>query len=169
MVLARTADELAQFRGTQTCPVYVSRFIDFRSSDNWFRKYRIIFVDRKPYPYHLAISPNWMVHYYTAEMESHPWKPKEEKEFLQNPDAVLGTAGMQAIRSIGARMDLDYAGIDFSIMPDGRILVFEANPTMLIHTEDLYGPLDHKNAYVFRIAAKFEELLNRKTSAVAEI
>src|SRR5208282_3727701 len=67
LVLARTATELAQCRAMQTGPVYVSHFIDFRSADSWFRKYRMIFIDRKPYPYHLAISQNWMVHYYTAE------------------------------------------------------------------------------------------------------
>jgi tetratricopeptide (TPR) repeat protein len=164
MALARTADELAQYRVLQSGPVYVSHFIDYRSADSWFRKYRIIFVDRKPYPYHLAISQNWMVHYYSAEMESCPWKLEEEKEFLQHPEAVLGPAGIQAIQSIGARMDLDYAGIDFSIMPDGKILVFEANPTMLVHPENISGTLKHKNIYVSRIFDAFEELLKRSIS-----
>ena len=164
LVLARTASELAQSRATQSGPVYVSRFIDFRSSDFWFRKYRMIFIDRKPHPYHLAISQNWMVHYYTAEMESCPWKLEEEKVFLQHPEVVLGPLGMQAIQSIGASMDLDYAGIDFSIMPDGRILVFEANTSMLVHPENASGPLAHKNVYVRRILDAFEELLQRSIS-----
>jgi glutathione synthase/RimK-type ligase-like ATP-grasp enzyme len=85
----------------------------------------------------------------------------EEREFLQHPEAVLGASGMQAIQSIGARMDLEYCGIDFSIMPDGRILVFEANPTMLVHPEDISGPVAHKNEYVFRIQEHFEEMLKR--------
>ena len=164
LVLATTPTELAQGRAEQSGPVYVSRYIDFRSADSWFRKYRMIFIDRKPYPYHLAISQNWMVHYYTAEMESCPWKLEEEKEFLQHPETVLGSAGMQAIRAIGARLDLDYAGIDFSIMPDGRILVFEANPTMLVHPENISGPLAHKNIYVHRILDAFEDLLVRSAS-----
>jgi len=161
LVLARTVTELVQYRAGQSGPVYVSRYIDFRSADFWFRKYRIIFIDRKPYPYHLAISQNWMVHYYTAEMESIPWKLEEEKEFLQHPESLLGPIGMQAIQAIGARMDLDYAGIDFSIMPDGRILVFEANPTMLVHPENISGPLVHKNVYVHRILDAFEDMLVR--------
>ena len=44
-------------------------------------------------------------------------------------------------------------------MPDGRILVFEANPTMLVHTEALSGPLAHKNEYIFRIQSRFEQML----------
>jgi tetratricopeptide (TPR) repeat protein len=159
--LASTATELAQCRALQDGPVYVCPFKDFRSADSWFRKYRVIFVDRKPYPYHLAISPNWMVHYYTAEMESNPWKLEEEKEFLQRPEGVLGPMGMQSIQAIGARMDLEYSGIDFSILSDKRILVFEANPTMLVHAEDISGPLEHKNEYIFQIQDAFKEMLKR--------
>jgi len=162
LIQANSADDLARIRSNPQGPVYVSRFVDFRSADSWYRKYRIIFIDRKPYPYHLAISPNWMVHYYTAGMDSHPWKLEEEKVFLQHPEMVLGASGMRAIEAIGKRLDLDYAGIDFSILPDGRILVFEANPTMLVHPENESGPLNHKNVYVRQILDAFENLLERK-------
>ena len=166
--LARTVTELAQYRASQSGPVYVCRFIDFRSADSWFRKYRIIFIDREPYPCHLAISQNWMVHYYTADMESHPWKLEEEKAFLHDPEAVLGPVNMEAIRSIGARMDLEYSGIDFSITQDERILVFEANPTMLVHPESSGGPVEHKNEYVFRIQSRFEVMLKRLCAQARE-
>ena len=166
MVLANTADAVARYRAQQSGPVYVSRYIDYRSSDTWFRKYRMIFIDREPFPYHLAISQNWMVHYYTAEMTACPWKLEEERMFLEHPEKVLGQAGMNAIRLIGTRMDLDYAGVDFSILADGRILVFEANPTMLVHPEKPQGTLGHKNAYVRRIFDAFEGLLKRVNSSL---
>ncbi len=169
LMLARSPGELLQCAAAQSGPVYVSRFIDYRSADLLFRKYRIIFIDRQPYPYHLAISQNWMAHYYTAEMESSPWKLEEEQAFLQDPEAVLGCAGMQAIRAIGARMDLDYAGIDFSIMTDGRVLVFEANPAMLVHPETSPGPLEHKNPYVQRIFDAFEAMLQRSAPAAGKL
>jgi len=141
----------------------VSRFVDFRSSDSWFRKYRMVFIDRKPYPCHLAISKNWMVHYASAEMESFRWKLDEERRFLKDPESFFGAACMSSLESIGKAIDLDYAGIDFSILRDGRILVFEANPTMLVHPENISGPLDHKNEYVYRIQERFEEMLRRIT------
>ncbi len=159
--LARTPAELARCRASQSGPVFVCRFVDFASADSWFRKYRMIFVDRLPYPYHLAISPNWLVHYATAAMESNPWKLAEEKVFLQDPEAALGPAGMRAIEAIAARIDLDYSGIDFSVMEDKRILVFEANPMMLVHPETIGGPLEHKNRCVFKIQAQFEQMLQQ--------
>ena len=161
MTLVADEAALAQFRASQDGPVYVARFFDYRAADSWFRKYRMIFIDRRPFPYHLAISQNWMVHYYTAEMEPFPWKLAEEQAFLRDPEAVLGAAGMRAIETLGARMDLEYAGVDFTIMPDGRLLVFEANPTMLVHPEKASGPLEHKNLHVQRIFDAFENLLDR--------
>jgi hypothetical protein len=102
-----------------------------------------------------------MVHYYTADMESFSWKLEEEKLFLRDPEAVLGVSGMRALESIGATIDVEYCGIDFSILPDKRILVFEANPTMLVHPEGISGPLQHKNAHVFRIQDAFEKMITR--------
>lgn len=161
MVKIDTPPALAALRAAQHEPMYVAPFVDYRSQDGYFRKYRAIFIDRQPYPYHLAISQNWMVHYYTAEMEAHPWKLAEETRFLEAPESVLGAAGMAALREIGRRLDLDYAGIDFSLAADGRILVFEANSTMLVHPEPESGPLAHKNPHVRRILDAFEALLQR--------
>jgi tetratricopeptide (TPR) repeat protein/glutathione synthase/RimK-type ligase-like ATP-grasp enzyme len=164
LTLATTQEELARFRAEQPGPVYVSRYVDYRSSDTFFRKYRMIFIGRKPYPYHLAISPNWIVHYYNAGMATMPWKLAEEQAYLADPEQVLGAAGMRAIEAIGQKMDLDYAGIDFTVLPDGRLLVFEANPTMLAHPEDPDGPLAHKNQPVQRIFDAFEDLLTKSAA-----
>jgi hypothetical protein len=56
-------------------------------------------------------------------------------------------------------MELDYAGVDFSLLPDGRVLLFEANATMLVHPEAKDGPLAHKNPAIERILAAFQALL----------
>ncbi len=140
---------------------YLTSFIDFQSADGYFRKYRIIFVDKQPYAYHLAISTEWMVHYYTADMLKNDWKIAEERQFLQNTANVLGQKAMAAIVEIGHRLNLDYAGIDFTILPDGRLFVFEANATMLVHRVNHEGVLAHKNAYIQAIADAFENMLQR--------
>ncbi|WP_206956238.1 ATP-grasp domain-containing protein [Trinickia acidisoli] len=139
-------------------PCYLTAYHDFRSLDGHFRKYRIIYVDREPYPYHLAISPNWMVHYFSAGMLDTPWKLDEERRFLADPRAALGARAMDAIIEIGYRLDLDYGGIDFTLTPDGQVLVFEANATMLVHREKRDGPLAHKNPYIEHIAEAFERM-----------
>lgn len=152
---------LAAYRERQAGAVYLSPFVDYRSNDGFFRKYRMIFVDREPFPYHLAISDNWLVHYYRTDMMSAPGKQAEELAYLENPRAVLGEKGYRAIEEIGRRLDVDYGGVDFALMPDGGILVFEANTTMLVHPEANDGPLAHKNLYVKRIFDAFEQLLER--------
>lgn len=141
---------------------YLSNYQDYRSADGYFRKYRIIFIDRQPFPYHLAISTHWMVHYFSADMESNPWKMDEEKQFLENTEAVLGPSAMAAIRAIGQRIDLDYAGIDFTLLADGQVLVFEANATMLVHAERMNGSFAYKNRYVQRIVEALEHLLTHQ-------
>ena len=148
-------------------PWYLCPFRDYRSADGYWRKYRMIFVDREPYPYHLAISAHWLVHYATANMLSDPAKCADELRFLEDPAAVLGPRGMAAIRAIGHRLDLDYAGIDFTMLPDGRVLVFEANATMLVHPEPA-GPFAYKNRFVDRILSAFETLLTSRITVSQE-
>jgi len=141
---------------------YATEFVDFRGGDDGYRKYRMIFVDRTPYPYHLAIGDHWLVHYVSAGMGGNAARQAEELRFLDDPRAALGDAAMDAVAAIGKRLDLDYAGIDFSILPDGRVLVFEANATMLVHPEAPDGELAHKNPYIDRITSAFQALVDRR-------
>ncbi|MFM0505137.1 hypothetical protein [Paraburkholderia caffeinilytica] len=161
LTLCESLAALEPWRAAQTEVCYLTAFRDYRSADGFYRKYRIIFVDREPFPYHLAISPHWMVHYYSADMEPHPWKLEEERRFLDDPHAVFGERVMRAIAAIGTRLDLDYGGIDFTVLPDGQVLVFEANATMLAHFERETGALAHKNTYVQRIVDAFERTMSR--------
>jgi hypothetical protein len=47
---------------------FVSRFIDYSSADGLFRKYRIVFIDGKPYACHMAIADRWDIWYLNAGM-----------------------------------------------------------------------------------------------------
>ncbi len=140
---------------------YVTTFRDFRSTDGLYRKYRIVFVDRRPYPYHLAIGPRWLLHYNSGETAREPAHLAEERRFLEGPEATLGAPAMEAVREVGRRLDLDFAGLDFALLADGGVLLFEANATMLVHPEDPGGPLAHKNAFVSRIVNAFQDRLAR--------
>jgi glutathione synthase/RimK-type ligase-like ATP-grasp enzyme len=61
------------------------------------------------------------------------------------------------VTAIGARLDLDYGGVDFTLTEDGQVLVFEANATMLTHLEPEDGPFAAKNAYIRPIIEAFQE------------
>lgn len=134
---------------------YATGFHEFRSGDGYYRKYRMFFVDRAPYPYHLAIHDDWLVHYQKSRTASDSALIAEERRFLENPEAALGARAYRAICEAGRRMDLDFAGVDFAVLPDGSALLFEANATMLVHPLDPEGPLAHKNPFVSRILEAF--------------
>lgn len=143
---------------------YLTRFINTADAHGFYRKYRVIYIDRQPYPYHMAITTEWMVHYISAKMEEDDWKIEEERAFLQDPAATLGAQAIAALMAIGNCMDLDYVGIDFTLLADGRILIFEANATMLVHRVRANGVLAYKNAYVEHIVAAFEQMLIKHES-----
>ena len=146
------AEAAARLQGR---PQYLTAYHDFRSTDGLYRKYRVFFVDRAPYPYHLAASRDWLVHYQTSLTPTTPELIAEERRFLENPEAALGSPAWAAIGEIGRRMDLDFAGVDFALLTDGRVLLFEANATMYVHPEAAEGPLRHKNPFVQRILEAF--------------
>jgi tetratricopeptide (TPR) repeat protein len=154
---------LGQALDQSTAPEhYFTAFHDTRGADGCYRKYRMIFIGGRAYPYHLAISAQWMVHYFSADMEGHDWKIAAERRFLDDPVAELGPRALAAVAAVGERLGLDYAGVDFTVLADGGIAVFEANATMLVHRERANGPLAHKNAHVQRIVDAFAALIASK-------
>jgi glutathione synthase/RimK-type ligase-like ATP-grasp enzyme len=165
--LIESPDALAAAALGEAETFYLTAYRDYRSPDRYFRKYRIIFVDREPYPYHLAISQHWLVHYFSADMLHPAWKRAEEARFLEDPATALGRKAMAALGAIGRRLDLDFCGIDFAIDPEGRVLVFEANATMLVHLADDPELFPEKHRYVPRIFGAFAAMVARRLAAQA--
>lgn len=115
---------------------YVTEFVEYKNADGFYRKYRVIFVAGEPFAYHAAISPNWMIHYYNAPMLENAWMRAEEEAFIDDLDAVFPSSLGAGLREIAARFGVEYFGIDCSIAPDGRVLLFEADTAMLVHGTD---------------------------------
>ncbi len=113
--------------------LYAIAFYDARAHDGWVRKYRVVFIDGRPYPVHLAIAQQWKVHYFSGAMAESATHRAEEQRFLDGMDAVLGADGMATLGKIGATLQLDYGGVDFGRDRYGRIIVFEANATMAVY------------------------------------
>ncbi len=47
---------------------FVTAFVDYRSKDGLYRKYRVAFIDGRAHLCHMAVSQDWMVHYLNAGM-----------------------------------------------------------------------------------------------------
>ncbi len=124
---------LAQLPGDELLAI---EYLDARGADRMARKYRVMIIDGALYPLHLAISADWKVHYFTADMAANAAHREEERRFLSDMDGVIGKRAVAALGAIGNSLGLDYAGVDFAVGADGSLLLFEANATMVINPPD---------------------------------
>jgi glutathione synthase/RimK-type ligase-like ATP-grasp enzyme len=147
--------------GNPEATYYVIEFINYRSDDGFFRKYRVIFVDGEIIPYHLAIHDDWKVHHFRTDMANHEWMRKEEERYLQDMGSVFDAAHQDALRAMARATGLDYGGIDFGLDRDGRIVVFEANASMLVHDEKAED-FAYKNPYIAKIKHAFDAMVSRR-------
>lgn len=138
---------------------YVIDYIDYRSTDGFFRKYRFLFVGEDILPYHLAIGDDWKLHRDATEMGRHLWMQEEEERFLRAPEQVFGPAHYEALRVIRDRIGLDYFGIDCALDRDGHLVVFEVNASMLVHDQNPEFP--YKDPYIHPIKVAFDGMLER--------
>jgi hypothetical protein len=147
-VLIETAAELsAAAAGLPGDDLLVIEYLDARGKDGNARKYRVMMISGQIYPLHLAISSKWKVHYFTSDMADQPDHRLEEAAFLGDMPKALGDKAIAALERIQDALGLDYAGIDFGIGPNGDLLLFEANATMVI------APLDPDERWAYRRTA----------------
>jgi len=136
----------------------VISFLNTRGPDGKYRKYRVMFVDGKLYPLHLAISREWMVHYYTADMSSAEHRA-EEAAFLDDFTRVIGSRGVGALEQIRDELALDYGGIDFGLDERGQLVIFEANATMIVRIPPRGQAWDYARPAAERIQCAVRNML----------
>ena len=123
-------DNPSQLRALAAVPkdLLVTDFVDFRSGDGLYRKYRMIWVDGTMFRRHVIAAVNWNVTGKSrADMAERPETIMAEKEFLASGGALDDrVAGL--FRIVG----LDFGVIDFAVSDAGEIIVFELNGTFQI-------------------------------------
>jgi len=134
-------------------------FLDARDKQGQARKYRVMMIDGRLYPLHLAVSADWKVHYFTADMAERPDLRAEEAAFLNDMPGVLGPVAMAGLARIAEALGLDYAGVDFGLNARGEILLFEANATMVVNPPDPDPRWDYRRAAVERILSAARAML----------
>jgi hypothetical protein len=143
----------------------VMRYLDARGPDGKSRKYRVMMINGELYPLHLAISGDWKIHYFTAEMGESAQHRAEDHAFLEDMPGVLGPVAMGALREIQARLGLDYAGIDFGLNARGEVLLFEANATMVVNRPEADEKWAYRRPAVERIFAAVRNMLVARSTA----
>ena len=160
-------DLAAYLERTPAAEFYATDFVDYRSGDGHWRKYRLVFVDGEPFPCHLAVGDDWLVHYHRTAMDSRADFRAEEEAFLADWRSAFRGAAGDAVADVARKLGLDYGGLDCGFTPDGRVLVFEANASMLVHLHDPADIFPYKHAHVPRIFAAIADMVGRRLSISA--
>jgi hypothetical protein len=119
-----------RLRALDTVPkdLLVTDFVDFRSGDGLYRKYRMIWVDGTIFRRHVIAALDWNVTGKSrVDMAERPETIIAEKEFLASGSA-LDDRVAELFRIVG----LDLGVIDFALSDAGEITVFELNGTFQI-------------------------------------
>lgn len=140
----------------------ISPYVDYASADGQFRKYRVFWIDGRPYPGHMAIADQWKVWYYNADMGSSPAKRAEEAQFMSAFDEGFGRRHAATLAALAGRFGLEYIQIDCAETPDGRLLVFEGGICLAVHDLDPQDLYPYKSPSMQKAFAAFYDMLKRK-------
>ncbi len=143
----------------------VIEYLGVRDADERFRKYRVMIVDGQLYPLHLAISAEWKVHYFSADMAERADHRAQDAAFLTDMNGVLGARAIAALERVRDTLELDYGGIDFALDRAGNVVVFEANASMIVPTPGPDARWDYRRGPVARIRRAVRAMLVRRAAA----
>jgi hypothetical protein len=141
---------------------FVSRFVDYSSDDGLFRKYRVVFVDGRPYACHMAIADRWDIWYLNAGMSGNSGKRLEEETFMRTFDIGFARRHHTALAGMAGRIGLDYFLIDCAETKDGSLLIFEADNTAVVHNMDSPEVFPYKPPQMRKIFDAFVAMLERR-------
>ncbi len=148
----------------QEVEFFISRYVDYRSADGLFRKYRIIWVDGRPYPCHMAIANQWKVWYLNADMAASAEKRAEEEHFMSTFEQGFAHRHAIALAAAAERIGLEYVGIDCAELPDGKLLVFEGDVALVVHDMDPPDLYPYKGPQMQKLFTAFSDMLKRNAA-----
>lgn len=143
---------------------YCAQFVDYRSPDGWFRKYRVAVIDGQPFAAHMAISQNWMVHYLNADMLNNSRNRQEEAEFMASFEHRFANKHRRALKEIDRLIGLDYYSIDCAETLDGSLLVFEIDSGAVVHSMDPIDIFPYKPQQMEKVFAAFCKMLRQRAA-----
>jgi tetratricopeptide (TPR) repeat protein len=117
--------------------LYGIEYIYNPAAKNIYRKIRAAVIGEDIFISHVHFGPQWNVHREKDEekraaLSLEPAAVQYGDKIISDPLGTLGKPGMAALKEIRTKIPLEFFGIDFDIMADGRLLFFEANAAMNI-------------------------------------
>ena len=157
--LESEAEVAAYLGGRKESEFYVAPYVDYRSADGQFRKYRIVLIDGRPYACHMAVSSDWIVHYISAGMTESAEKRAEEARFFESFEEDFAARHGEALRAVAERVGIEYFGIDCGETRDGELLVFEVDSGMTVHAMDPPELYPYKPGQMEKVFRAFREMV----------
>jgi hypothetical protein len=147
---------------------FVSRFVDYANEDGLFRKYRVVFIEGRPYACHMAVAGRWDIWYLNAGMSDSAPKRLEEETFMRTFDIGFARRHRTALAGMAERVGLDYFTIDCAENNRGELLIFEADNTAVVHNMDSPVLFPYKPPQMRAIFTAFAAMLSRRAKASRE-
>jgi hypothetical protein len=131
--------------------LYAIEYVHNPASQGAYRKIRAAVISEEVFISHVHFGALWNVRH-----DRDPEKLRgfdldgrlaaEAAGMISAPKETLGRPAMAALHEIRRRIPLDLYGIDFDLLPDGRLVFFEANAAMNVSLSDRAGLKDTRAA-----------------------
>ena len=157
---------LSELRTLPFTQIYAIQYFDNPVTARIYRKIRAAIVGEEIFISHVLYGGDWNVHREKDDavgkgLEEHPLTVGFADAITSDPISVMGSQAMENLQEVRRRIDLDLFGIDFDLMPDGRLLFFEANAAMHISFGDKYGHGDVRKKMLVALHDLFEKTSKR--------
>lgn len=142
---------------------YAVQFVGNPFREGLWRRFRLLHVGGSLIPITLHFHDHWNVHSSDRGplMLGDPSLVALESAFIEEPQSVIGESAFAVIDKALESMQLDYVGMDFDLLPDGRVLVFEVNAAMAPqHSLAVRSP--YLNKSLDRVSAALEGPIARR-------
>lgn len=150
---------------------YAISYREILWQNEYFRKLRLFCIDGEFYPVVCHLDKIWNVHGGNRKdiMRGDEDLMAQEKAFLSNWKDYVGLGNADLLYKIAEATDLEFFGIDFTIDNDGKIFIYELNPSMR-HSFDHAKNFPYKLPYDQATSAAFETMVvSRVRSARKEV
>lgn len=156
-------EDEAQFRSAVADgrEYYGIEFVDYRSADGLYRKYRMWSFGGRQVFRHLMIMTDWNVHLTggAAFMGERPDLIDEEVRLMERREGAFPDQVHAIVAAINERLGLDCFGVDFGFHPDGRMVLFEANAAMTFFPLTPHPRFEHRHKLLAPAQQAFQAML----------
>lgn len=164
LVSGRAALEMYLEKVTGDC-LYVIQFEENASPEGHYSKLRFFSIDGQLYPVVHHIDQVWNVHGSNRKtfMAANPWMLEQERQFLNDPPSIIGHEIYERLQTLPEKIGLEFFGFDFTILQDGRVLIFELNPAMR-HSFTHGKNFPYMMPYLQNITDAFQAMVRRRAA-----